>query len=132
MTWFSKKMLISTRCICGFMPKLHKKSWMVSNPYVTSAYFWTFLPTHYVSINTLLNVSKTDNFLDLPNQSFADVVYGRPLSFGSHIWCAHYRAFIVERTLFPSNYASCKLIWWQSKTAQCSALALFTEITIRW
>ena len=23
-------MLISTRCICGFMPNLHKKSWMVS------------------------------------------------------------------------------------------------------
>ena len=30
MTWLSEKMLISTRCICGFMPKLHKKSWMVS------------------------------------------------------------------------------------------------------
>ena len=30
MTWFCEKMLISNRCICGFMPKLHKKSWMVS------------------------------------------------------------------------------------------------------
>ena len=30
MTRFSVKMLISTRCICGFMPKLHKKSWMLS------------------------------------------------------------------------------------------------------
>ena len=29
-TWFSEKMLISNRCICGFMPNLHKKSWMVS------------------------------------------------------------------------------------------------------
>ena len=27
-------MLISTRCICGFMPKLHKKSWMVSSKYI--------------------------------------------------------------------------------------------------
>ena len=27
-------MLISTRCICGFMPKLHKKSWMVSSTYI--------------------------------------------------------------------------------------------------
>ena len=34
MTWFSEKMLISNRCICGFMPNLHKKSWMVSNAYV--------------------------------------------------------------------------------------------------
>ena len=24
-------MLISTRCICSFIPNLHKKSWMVSN-----------------------------------------------------------------------------------------------------
>ena len=54
--------------------------------------------------------SKIDHSLDLPNQSFADVVYGRAFSFGSHIWCAHYRAFIVERTLFPFNYASWKLI----------------------
>ena len=30
MTRFSGKMLIFTRCICGFMPNLHKKSWMVS------------------------------------------------------------------------------------------------------
>ena len=34
MTWFSEKMLISTRCICGFMPNLLKKSWLVSNTYV--------------------------------------------------------------------------------------------------
>ena len=31
MTLFSEKMLISTRCVCGFMPNLYKKSWMVSN-----------------------------------------------------------------------------------------------------
>ena len=30
MTWFSEKMLISTRCIHGFMPILIKKSWMVT------------------------------------------------------------------------------------------------------
>ena len=85
-------------------------------------HFGLFLAHPLFSINTLLNVSKTDLFLDRPIQSFADVVYGRPLSFGSHIWCAHYRAFIVERTLFPSNYASWKLIWWQSKTAQCTGI----------
>ena len=26
-----EKMLISTRCVCGFMPNLHKKSWIVSD-----------------------------------------------------------------------------------------------------
>ena len=30
MTWYSE-MLISARCICGFMRSLHKKSWTVSN-----------------------------------------------------------------------------------------------------
>ena len=33
MTWFSEKMFIYTRCICGFMPNLHKKSWILSNLY---------------------------------------------------------------------------------------------------
>ena len=32
MTWFSEKMLISTRCIHGFMSNLIKKSWTDSNP----------------------------------------------------------------------------------------------------
>ena len=31
MTLFSEKMLISTRCTCGFIPNLRKKSWMVSS-----------------------------------------------------------------------------------------------------
>ena len=31
MTWFSEKLLISTRCISGLMPNLIKKSWTVSN-----------------------------------------------------------------------------------------------------
>ena len=31
LTLFSEKMLISYSCIHGFMPNLHKKSWMVSN-----------------------------------------------------------------------------------------------------
>ena len=31
MTWFSEKLLISTRCLYGFMPNLDKKSWMVFN-----------------------------------------------------------------------------------------------------
>ena len=35
MTWFSEKMLISTRCIHGFMSKLIKKSWTDSNTDVT-------------------------------------------------------------------------------------------------
>ena len=41
------------------------------HPYITSAYFWTFLepPTHHVSINTLLNVSKNGSFLNPPTQS---------------------------------------------------------------
>ena len=33
MTCFSEKMLVSYSCIPGFMPNLHKKSWMVSNTY---------------------------------------------------------------------------------------------------
>ena len=44
MTRFTEKMLISTRCTCGFMPNLHKKSWMVSNTYVaiSEITFWIF------------------------------------------------------------------------------------------
>ena len=30
MTWYSEKMMAFTRCICGFMLSLNKKSWMVS------------------------------------------------------------------------------------------------------
>ena len=32
MTWYSKKMSISNRCIRGLIPKLIKKSWTVSKP----------------------------------------------------------------------------------------------------
>ena len=54
MTWFSEKMLISTRCICGFMPKLHKKSWMVSNnhPWLS----WWFLRLVLISKMTWLSI----------------------------------------------------------------------------
>ena len=38
--------------------------------------FGLFWPTHYVSIDTILNVSKTGHFLDPPTQAFADVIYG--------------------------------------------------------
>ena len=31
LTWYRKKNLIFTRCICGFMSILHKKSWTVAN-----------------------------------------------------------------------------------------------------
>ena len=36
------------------------------HPYITSAHFWTFSdpPTHYVSINTALKISKNSHFLD--------------------------------------------------------------------
>ena len=34
MTLFSEKILISHRCICGLIPNLIKKSWMVSTWYV--------------------------------------------------------------------------------------------------
>ena len=34
MTWFSEKMLISTRCISGFMPNLHKKILKLSTHYI--------------------------------------------------------------------------------------------------
>ena len=37
MTWFSEKKLISTRCIRGFMPNLHKIFWMVSKACVSKA-----------------------------------------------------------------------------------------------
>ena len=34
MTWFSEKMLIISRCNCGFMSNLFKKSSMVSSTYI--------------------------------------------------------------------------------------------------
>ena len=40
-----------------------------SHPYITSASFWTS-PTHLISINTVLNVSKNGHFLDPSTQSF--------------------------------------------------------------
>ena len=30
----SWKIMISTKCICGFMPSLHKKYWLVFNKYL--------------------------------------------------------------------------------------------------
>ena len=48
--------------------------WMsdMDHPCITSGYFWHFctLPIHIISINTVPNVSKNDNFLDPPTQSF--------------------------------------------------------------
>ena len=44
-----------------------------NHPYIMSAHFlpfWT-LPTHLISTNTVLNVSKTGHFLDTPTQSFS-------------------------------------------------------------
>ena len=48
------------------MPNLIKKSWTVS--------------THYVSINTVLNLSKNWHFLNPPTQSYAYVIYEWSLS----------------------------------------------------
>ena len=36
-------------------------------------------PTHYVSINTVLNISKNGHFLNPPTQSDADVIMDGPL-----------------------------------------------------
>ena len=42
------------------------------HPYITSVYFWPFWTpsTHLISINTVLNVSKTGHSLDPPTHSF--------------------------------------------------------------
>ena len=39
--------------------------------YITSVHCWTFLepPTHYVSMKTVLNVSRNDHFLNPPTQT---------------------------------------------------------------
>ena len=39
MTWYSEKIMISTRSICGFMPNLSKKYWMVSTWHGLKMYF---------------------------------------------------------------------------------------------
>ena len=42
-SWYSEKMLISNRCMCGFMPNSHKKSWKISNfPPTTQSYAMSF------------------------------------------------------------------------------------------
>ena len=63
-----------------------RKDWTIGNlsqtkgpSLITSAYFWPFRtpPNHIISINTVLNVSKTGHFLDPPTyppSSFADVI----------------------------------------------------------
>ena len=44
MTWFSEKNTYeSTRCQYGFMPNLHKKSWMVSKLEATTPYYYLCL-----------------------------------------------------------------------------------------
>ena len=43
--------------------------------YYVSIYLDFFWPTHYVSINTVLNFSKTGHFLDPPTQSLAKVIH---------------------------------------------------------
>ena len=47
-----------------------------------------FWPTHwhYVSINTVLNVSKTGHFLDPPTKAFADVQVNNMRSFHNLTW----------------------------------------------
>ena len=43
MTRFSEKRLFRLlRCICDFMPNLHKKSWMVSNTYSQTNFLWPY------------------------------------------------------------------------------------------
>ena len=37
MTWYGEKVMISTRRICGFMPNLHKISWIVPKLCLASA-----------------------------------------------------------------------------------------------
>ena len=66
-----------------------------------------FFLTRYVSRNTVLNVSKTGNFLD-PSSTFADVIYGWSLK-------------VHEKTKEDvsdanSNTLSLVLLMWKSKT----------------
>ena len=51
-----------------FFVFLNNKRIIGDHPYITSAYFWTFSdpPVHYVSMNTVLNVSKNGNFPNPP------------------------------------------------------------------
>ena len=48
MTWYSKKMMICTRCIHGFMPNLHKKYWMVILHACLLAWCNIYLPTYTI------------------------------------------------------------------------------------
>ena len=55
-----------------------KMAFLAKGPsmYYVSTFLDFFVPsTHYVSINTLLDVRKYYHFLNLPPSPFADVIY---------------------------------------------------------
>ena len=63
MTWFSEKVLISTRCIHGFMSNLIKKSWTVSKVEAKDKQLFELSGPH------VLNWKKTQS-LDVRNLPF--------------------------------------------------------------
>ena len=54
-----------------FLGKIKLFMYLEDNPYITLANLWPFYApsTHLISINTVLNVSKTGHFLDPPTHS---------------------------------------------------------------
>ena len=92
MTWFSEKMLISTRCIHGVMSNLIKKFWTVSNLYFPKVYFsqsqmWTTYGTlQHLSISTMLSLQSRLNIV-----------------FYLHLRVTKWHWFLVVSTVGPSK-----------------------------
>ena len=64
------------------------------HPYITSAYFGPFWnpPTHLISINAVLNVSKNGHFLDPPTQSLC----WRNIGMATYLYLLFFLLLILE------------------------------------
>ena len=83
---------------------------MISDhPYTTSLYFWTFFnsPTHYVSINTVLKVSKNGllrthppilltQYRNGPKKNFEILRTRQPCSRDSELRCEQLRMTLIQ------------------------------------
>ena len=97
-TWFSEKMLISTRCIHGFMSNLIEKSWTVSTQEHTHRTFSDI-------ISHLLSLHSSHSQLEIHIETFL-AACGQPHESLIFVCCCYLYSFSLKLTfLQPLNMA---------------------------
>ena len=93
-TLFSQKMLISTRCIHGFMPNLIKKSWTVSNTETDTATYECIKEASFIH-----HLTKDSGLVFLPHFGMT-IVFELKLMFS---WILTYPTAHWEEADFSPN-----------------------------